>query len=96
LSSQEKDLTKLSSLGHFLKGSSAILGVKQVEASCAKIEQYGKLRDHETNQDLNQEEALEKITRLLGQAKVEHKVAVKWLKKWYGDRGVTFEPQDAP
>jgi len=40
-----KDLKELSSLGHFLKGSSAALGVTRVSLACQKIETYGKLRD---------------------------------------------------
>ncbi|KAJ2240724.1 Phosphorelay intermediate protein, partial [Coemansia sp. RSA 454] len=32
-----KDLSKLSSLGHFLKGSSATIGVKKVQECCKHI-----------------------------------------------------------
>ncbi|KAJ2787916.1 Phosphorelay intermediate protein [Coemansia interrupta] len=38
-----KDLTKLSSLGHFLKGSSATIGVKKVQECCKRIQYLGKL-----------------------------------------------------
>jgi osomolarity two-component system phosphorelay intermediate protein YPD1 len=41
----KKDLKELASLGHFLKGSSAALGVTRVSSSCQKIEHYGHLRD---------------------------------------------------
>jgi osomolarity two-component system phosphorelay intermediate protein YPD1 len=80
-----KDLAKLSSLGHFLKGSSAALGVSKVQASCEKIQHYGQLRDEEEGKDLSRDAALDKIHQLLGQVKAEYSVAETWLKKWYAD-----------
>ncbi|OBZ71399.1 Multistep phosphorelay regulator 1 [Grifola frondosa] len=50
---KNEDLTKLSSLGHFLKGSSAALGVAKVQASCEQIQHYGALRDEDTGTDLD-------------------------------------------
>lgn len=81
--SKVKDLRKLSSLGHFLKGSSAALGVSKVQASCEKIQHYGELRDEEEDKDLTNEEALAKIDSLLGTVKEEYAVAEKALKAWY-------------
>jgi len=78
-----KDLPKLSSLGHFLKGSSAALGVSKVQASCEKIQHYGQLRDEEESKDLTSEAALEKIEPLLETVKDEYAVAEKWMKNWY-------------
>lgn len=78
-----KDLAKLSSLGHFLKGSSAALGVSKVQASCEKIQHYGQLRDEEENKDLTSEAALRKIKPLLETVKDEYAVAEKWMKNWY-------------
>ncbi|KZT64242.1 histidine-phosphotransfer domain, HPT domain-containing protein [Daedalea quercina L-15889] len=83
-----KDLTKLSSLGHFLKGSSAALGVARVQASCERIQHYGQLRDEEAGADLTDESALKKIEPLLGRVKKEYIVAETWLKKWYEDNSV--------
>lgn len=80
-----KNLASLSSLGHFLKGSSAALGVWKVQASCEKIQHYGQLRDEETGTDLKEREALSKIDSLLGQVKKEYDTAEKWLKKYYDD-----------
>jgi len=79
----KKDLQKLSTLGHFLKGSSAALGVWKVQASCEKIQHYGQLRDEEEGVDLTDEAALGKIQPLLGQVKVEYRAAEKWLRRWY-------------
>jgi hypothetical protein len=87
LSRVKKDLATLSALGHFLKGSSAALGVSKVQASCEKIQHYGKLRDEEAGVDLTKEEALGKIEKLLVEVKREYKVAENWLRKWYKDSG---------
>ncbi|OCB84065.1 NAD-binding protein [Sanghuangporus baumii] len=86
-----KDLAKLSSLGHFLKGSSAALGVAKVQASCERMQHYGQRRDEEASADLTPEEALGKIDRLLVQVKREYNDAEKWLRNWYKDHGV--EPE---
>jgi HPt (histidine-containing phosphotransfer) domain-containing protein len=83
LPSKIKDLATLSSLGHFLKGSSAALGVSKVQASCEKIQHYGQLRDEEESKDLTSEAALGMIEPLLGAAKDEYAAAEKWMKKWY-------------
>ncbi|KAF5382287.1 hypothetical protein D9757_008497 [Collybiopsis confluens] len=78
-----KDLTKLSDLGHFLKGSSATLGVTHVQSSCEKIQRYGQLRDEEKGIDLSDKQALDLIAQLVSQVKVEYAVAEKWMRNWY-------------
>jgi len=78
-----KDLKELSSLGHFLKGSSAALGVSKVSSSCQKIEHYGKQRDEKANRDLTKEDALMRIGALLGTVGAECTNAEAWLEKWY-------------
>jgi len=80
---ESKDLAQLSILGHFLKGSSAALGVSKVQASCEKIQHYGQLRDEEEDTDLTSEAALGKIEPLLETVKDEYAAAEKWMKKWY-------------
>lgn len=82
----EKDLVKLSDLGHFLKGSSATLGITHVQSSCEKIQRYGQLRDEEKGIDLNDKQALDLITQLIAQVKVEYSVAEKWMKNWYKEQ----------
>ncbi|KAJ3747059.1 histidine-phosphotransfer domain HPT domain-containing protein [Lentinula detonsa] len=79
----QKDLEKLSDLGHFLKGSSATLGVTHVQSSCEKIQRYGQLRDEEKGIDIDNEQALNLITQLITQVKGEYYVAEKWMRKWY-------------
>ncbi|KAI6039687.1 histidine-phosphotransfer domain HPT domain-containing protein [Pisolithus marmoratus] len=80
-----RDLVKLSNLGHFLKGSSAALGITQVQAICEKIQNLGNPgKEVETKEaKLSPEEALAKIEPLLARVKVEHAKAVKSLRAFY-------------
>ena len=79
--SDEKDCKKLSGLGHFLKGSSATLGVVGVRDSCESIQHYGNLRDEKTGKDLTSEVALSKISVALREAEKAYKEAKKWLRE---------------
>ncbi|KZT28907.1 histidine phosphotransferase, partial [Neolentinus lepideus HHB14362 ss-1] len=92
---EKKDLAKLSSLGHFLKGSSAALGVAKVQASCEKIQHYGQQRDEESGKDLTSGAALDKIKPLLSKVKVEYAAAEKWLKEWYKENAAEEEEPDS-
>lgn len=89
--SAAKDLPKLSSLGHFLKGSSAALGVAKVQASCERMQHYGQRRDEEEGVDLTEAEALSKIASLLATVKVEYEAAEAWLKRWYKERNISHD-----
>ncbi|KAF9561352.1 Hpt, histidine phosphotransferase protein [Agrocybe pediades] len=80
-----KDLKRLSSLGHFLKGSSAALGLSRVKNTCEKIQNTGNCRDEETGKDLTDEAALKVLARLLKRVKVEYNEAEVWLKNFYGE-----------
>lgn len=88
---QEKDLPKLSSLGHFLKGSSAALGMAKVQASCERMQHYGKCRDEETESDLTASEALDRIGDLLVQVGQECIDAEKWLVDWYAKKKLALD-----
>ncbi|KAM5533125.1 hypothetical protein V8D89_013173 [Ganoderma adspersum] len=88
---EKKDLPKLSSLGHFLKGSSAALGVCAVQATCEQIQHYGALRDEETGSNLTQENALSMIAPLLERVKREYAIAEKWLQNWYDENVMLAE-----
>jgi len=79
------DCKTLSSLGHFLKGSSATLGVSGVRDACESIQHYGDLRDHKTGKIVTPEVALSKISIALKEAKEEYKEAEIWLRKWYSE-----------
>lgn len=82
---QKKDLHKLSSLGHFLKGSSAALGARRVQASCEKIQHYGVLRDEDTDENLTDDVALQRIEGVLEQVKEEYLLAEQRLKDFCGE-----------
>lgn len=81
---EAKDLTKLSSLGHFLKGSSATLGLTKVKDSCEKIQHYGQKKgDDGTEDEPDEEKCLERIEKTLKGVKVEYAEVEKVLKKFY-------------
>jgi len=79
----KKDCDALSALGHFLKGSSATLGVTKVRDACESIQHYGALRDNKTGKNLTSDLALSKIGVAVEQAEKEYQVAEAWLRKWH-------------
>lgn len=79
-----KDLPTLSSLGHFLKGSSATLGLTKVKDSCAKIQHFGQKKDEAGTTDVPDEaKCLERIEETLEDVKEEYAEVEKVLKKFY-------------
>lgn len=84
-SRSEKDLPELSTLGHFLKGSSAAVGVIKVRDSCEYMQHYGKKADKDGITELSAEAALEKLTTTLEGVKIEYKEAEVALRKFYED-----------
>jgi len=82
---KEGDLAQLSSLGHFLKGSSATLGLTKVKDSCEKIQHYGQKKDEEgTTDEPDEAVCLERIKETLVAVKEEYAEVEKVLKKFYG------------
>jgi osomolarity two-component system phosphorelay intermediate protein YPD1 len=79
------DLAELSSLGHFLKGSSAALGVSKVQLSCENIQHFGQLR--EGNAFITEAEAIGKITKSIAHAREEYADAKTWLEWFYANSG---------
>ena len=59
--SASSDLEKLSSLGHFLKGSSATLGLVKVREGCEKIQRYGKKENVDGSPEPNESLCLNRI-----------------------------------
>lgn len=82
---EKSDLKDLSELGHFLKGSSATLGLTKVKDSCEKIQNFGQLKDEAGTKDITKEEAQKKLGAIIKQAKVEFDEVEKVLKKFYKD-----------
>lgn len=61
----------------------------KVQATCEKIQNYGKLWDDAEAKNLSEKEALDMIAPLLVSGKKEYTDAEKWLKNWYKKEGVT-------
>ena len=81
----KRDLAQLSALGHFLKGSSATLGLTKVKDSCEKIQHFGEKKDETGTKDgLDDEVYLERLKITIKQAKQEFDDVAKVLKKFYG------------
>lgn len=81
------DLLALSRLGHFLKGSSAQLGVLKVKASCEKLQYYGQRMDATgQHSSISDEEAEKQIRVLLIQMRREYNEAETYLRVFYGEQ----------
>jgi osomolarity two-component system phosphorelay intermediate protein YPD1 len=82
---QKDALPILSDLGHFLKGSSATLGLIHVRDSCEKIQHYGSKKDATGNHDEPDEaKCLRLLTTTIKEAKKEFKAVEKVLRHYYG------------
>ncbi|KAK6528259.1 hypothetical protein TWF281_009506 [Arthrobotrys megalospora] len=84
-----KDLTQLSSLGHFLKGSSATLGLFKVRDICEQIQHLGAGKDEKGANDIPEADALRRIAKVLPKMKEDYAAAEAWLRTFFG------EPDDA-
>lgn len=83
---EEKKLAELSSLGHFLKGSSATLGLIKVKDACEKIQHFGAGKDETGSTDEPDENvSLKNIEKTLTQAKKDYKEVEKFLRKYFGE-----------
>lgn len=81
---EKRDLATLSSLGHFLKGSSATLGLTKVKDSCEKIQHYGQMKDEAgTTDEPDEDKCLERIKDTLVAVKEEYAEVEKVLKRFY-------------
>ena len=81
--STKQDLEELASKGHFLKGSSATLGLNKVRDSCEKMQHLGSGKDEAGTQDISKDESIERIKRVFPALKVEVRDAEQRLKKFY-------------
>jgi len=82
---KDKDLEELSSLGHFLKGSSATLGLTKVKDSCEKIQHYGQKKDEDgTADEPDEEKCLARIEVTLKAVREEYQEVKAVLKKFFG------------
>ena len=89
-----KYLKELSELGHFLKGSSATLGLTKVKDSCEKIQHYGQLKDDAGTKDITEDKAQENLAKIIKQAKTEFTDVKEILKEFYQDKGDEEEEEE--
>ena len=93
--SEEKDLEALSSRGHFLKGSSATLGLFKVQDSCEKIQHWGDGKEEDGVKELeDQNKALKYIKDIMPIMKKDYEEVEKWLKEFYGPDPEEDEEED--
>ncbi len=82
--SADRDLAKLSTLGHFLKGSSATLGFNNVRDECHVIQQYGHGLTVDGSRVDDEDVCIQKITDALKKVKADLKELVKRMDKFFG------------
>lgn len=88
--SEKKDLAQLSALGHFLKGSSATLGLTKVKDSCEKIQHFGAKKDDTgTRDEPDEAKCLSSCKRTIEQAKKEFEEVEVLLRRFYHDENST-------
>ncbi|KAI9824545.1 MAG: hypothetical protein M1832_001634 [Thelocarpon impressellum] len=81
---ERRDLAQLSSLGHFLKGSSATLGLTKVKDGCEKIQWYGLHKDGDGAHDEPSDDVcLDRIRATLSQVEEDYGEAEKVLREYY-------------
>lgn len=79
-----RDLETLSRKGHFLKGSSAALGLQRVQHSCESMQHFGNRQDEfGEGEQLSEGEALKKCRKLLTRMRQEQEEAKSWLEGFY-------------
>jgi len=83
--SAQNALSELSELGHFLKGSSAAVGVIKVRNSCEAIQHYGKCHEADGTTPLPNDVALDRLREAVSTVKKEYDGAERALRAFYGE-----------
>lgn len=84
---KDEDLPELSQLGHFLKGSSATLGLTKVKEACEKIQHYGAQKDETgTTDEPDDKVSLDKIKKTLVDVKRDYNDVQVLLRRFYGEK----------
>ncbi|GAA5820137.1 hypothetical protein JCM11491_003306 [Sporobolomyces phaffii] len=82
-----KDLDALSRKGHFLKGSSAALGLQRVQHSCEAMQHFGKRKDaNGEGPEVSETVALGRCRGLLKRLRKEQQEAKEWLEAFYKEK----------
>lgn len=85
--SKKEELPELSQLGHFLKGSSATLGLSKVKEACEKIQHYGAGKDETGSvKQPDDKVSLQNIQNTLTEVKKDYKEVETALRKFYGEK----------
>lgn len=80
----DKDLEALSSLGHFLKGSSATLGLVKVKDYCEQIQHFGGNKNETGQQDIEDDDTcLDAIRTALNGMRKEYVKVEDYFKRLY-------------
>ncbi|KAG0318395.1 hypothetical protein BGZ99_005709 [Dissophora globulifera] len=84
----EKTFTEMDEamLGHFLKGSSAALGLTKVKESCEKLQHYGNCMDAKGEAKITNDEAKTLIKLLLVEMRKEYDEARDYLEQFYEEQ----------
>lgn len=82
-SSDEGDLARLSSLGHFLKGSSATLGLVKVREGCEKMQRYGRKENVDGSSEPDEKLCLDRIFGEIKAVKADVAEAQQALDAYY-------------
>ncbi|RPB28039.1 histidine-phosphotransfer domain, HPT domain-containing protein [Terfezia boudieri ATCC MYA-4762] len=81
---QQKNLDGLSSLGHFLKGSSATLGFTKIKDACEAIQHLGNgLDEHGQRMVTDPKDSLDRIQKKVDVMEVDCKLLRKILRRYY-------------
>lgn len=76
-------MKELSQLGHFLKGSSATLGLNKVRDACEKIQRFGKKENEDGTPCDDEKKCLDTIKSAIVTLKEDYSEAEKVLKRFY-------------
>ncbi|KAJ3120344.1 hypothetical protein HK098_004667 [Nowakowskiella sp. JEL0407] len=82
---EAKDLDELYKHAHFLKGSSAMVGLRRINAIFEKIQYHTKLKDESGKKNIPESEAWIAIESLIKQSRVEHRSAEEELTEFFNE-----------
>ncbi|GAA5865625.1 hypothetical protein JCM8547_007666 [Rhodosporidiobolus lusitaniae] len=79
-----RDLDALSRKGHYLKGSSAALGLQRVQHSCESLQHCGARKSPRgEGPDVSEDEALARCAKLMVRLRKEQAEAKEWIEGFY-------------
>lgn len=87
---QSRDLANLSSLGHYLKGSSSALGLHKVAYQCERIQNYGirkNFDDVSASQPLDDDDGWCALCAdAIREARAAFEQGIAYLSEYYGEK----------